>query len=193
MKIGKGLLIFAICISLTGCGKENEEVKINAKEIGTIIESGNIEDINNLIFGIDKLEVIGGLEEIIGNQEIDTENKGILSDIFQRNTIKVRNVSDNMIEYEIEAPDLKELFLEILNKKEVLSQEQFLSYMKEYVTKAKLKKVTVEVPYTMENEKVIIDYQNQEFIDGITGGLLSAYQQLYEDMINEYMKEMENN
>ena len=193
MKIGKGLIILAICIGLTGCGKESKEVKTSAEEIGTAIENGNIEDINNLIFGIDESEVISGLEEIIGTGETETKQEVILSDIFQRNTIKVGNVSENTIEYEIEAPDLQEIFIEILSKKEILSEEQLLSYMKEYVAQAQLRKVTVAVPYTMENEKIVIDYQSQEFIDGITGGLLSAYQQLYQDMINEYMKEMESN
>ena len=62
--------------------------------------------------------------------------------------------------------------------------------MREYIGKAELKKVTVIIPYIVENEEIVIDYQNEEFIDAITGGLLSAYRQLYQDMINEYMKEM---
>lgn len=193
MKILKGLIIVTIYITLMGCAGTREEVSANAEKIGIIIENGDIDEISNLIFGIEESETISGLEEIIGTGGTDTKQEGILNDIFQRNTIKVGNISENTIEYEIEAPNLQEIFVEILNNKEILSEEQLLLYMKEYVAQAQLRKVTVAVTYTIENKEIVIDYQNQEFIDGITGGLLSAYQQLYQDMINEYMKEMESN
>lgn len=190
MKVRIGLLLVAVCFCLVGCTKEEKEVKTRAEEVGKTIESGSMEDINNLIFGISQSDVVNGMEEILGTGESDTVQDGILSDIFKRNTIKVGNVSKDTIEYQIEAPDLSEIFVEILNEKKDLSEEQLLEYMREYIGQAKLKKVTVTIPYTVENEEIVIDYQNEEFIDAITGGLLSAYRQLYQEMINEYMKEM---
>ena len=190
MKVKIGLLVVVICFSLVGCAKEEKEVKTRAEEVGTTIESGDMEEINNLIFGINESDVVNGMEEILGTEESNTAQDGILSDIFKRNTIKVGNVSKDTIEYQIEAPNLSEIFVEILNEKKDLSEEQFLEYMGEYIGKAELKKVTVIIPYIVENEEIVIDYQNEEFIDAITGGLLSAYRQLYQDMINEYMKEM---
>lgn len=190
MKVKIGLLVVVICFCLVGCTKEEKEVKTRAEEVGKTIESGSMEDINNLIFGISQSDVVNGMEEILGTGESDTVQDGILSDIFKRNTIKVGNVSKDTIEYQIEAPDLSEIFVEILNEKKDLSEEQLLEYMREYIGQAKLKKVTVTIPYTVENEEIVIDYQNEEFIDAITGGLLSAYRQLYQEMINEYMKEM---
>ena len=190
MKVKVGLLVVVICFCLVGCTKEEKAVKTMAEEVGITIESGDMEDINDLIFGINESDVVSGMEEVLGTGESDTAQQGILSDIFKRNKIKVNNVSEDIIEYQIEAPDLSEIFVEILNEKKDLSEEQCLVYMREYIGKAELKKVTVTIPYTAEDKEIVIDYQNEEFINAITGGLLSVYRQLYQDMINEYMKKM---
>lgn len=191
MKIVKGLVIIAICITLNGCGKENREIKKSAEEVVTVIESGNIEEINDLIWGMDKLGGSNELSDIVETEKMEIKQEGILSEIFKRNTIKVVNISENIIEYEMETPDLQGIFDVILDGEEMLDEEQLFSYMKEYITQAKIRKIIVEVPYIIQNGEIVIDYQNKEFIDGITGGLLSVYWRLYQEMLSEYMKEIE--
>ena len=63
--------------------------------------------------------------------------------------------------------------------------------MKKYIDSAELKRVSVRVPYIRENGEIIMDYQCEDFINGITGGLLNAYQNFYEDMLEQYIKELE--
>lgn len=52
--------------------------------------------------------------------------------------------------------------------------------------------MNVVVPYIVENERIVIDYKNSDFINAITGGLLESYKQFYQIMLEEYKKEMED-
>ena len=46
-------------------------------------------------------------------------------------------------------------------------------------------KIEVKVAYTYEDGVFVAHYSTQEFMDGITGNLLTAYQELIQQMIQE--------
>lgn len=184
---------FAICISIffSGCDNENAEISDKAQEIVSIMESGDIEQISQAIFGLNDLEIDAEIEDFIADDIGEKDENGILSEIFKKDTIRMSKIKGEVIEYEIEAPNIENIFVDISNDKLELSEEELLNYMREYIENAKITKFTVLVPYTVEGKEIVVDYKNQEFINGITGGLLNGYQQFYENMLTEYMRDLE--
>lgn len=44
----------------------------------------------------------------------------------------------------------------------------------------------MSVPYNIIDGEIKGNYQSEEFINAITGGLLEGYQEIYQKMIKEY-------
>lgn len=192
----KVLCLLFVSVLFVGCGKvakENERVFEYAEEIENEIISGDIDEITKKIFGVNKLEIDEELEDILKDDfEQNNSESGILEEIFKRDTIKVNKIDEQNIEYDIEAPNLLNIFIDIPEDKQIINEDDFYAYLMGYIKKAKTEKFIVSVPYSIVDEDIVVDYQNIEFINAITGNLLSAYQQYYDDMMSEYSKGLEN-
>lgn len=176
-------------LGLSGCEKDNKEVKDVAQENADIFMSGDMEEINSLIFGYDEWEVDEEVKDFLG-EETETQENGVVACILSRTTIKVKKVTDADITYDIEAPDLSGIFLDTENVGEI-SEEEFKSYLQSYIEQAKIQKSTVTVSYKIEDGKVVADFKNEKFVNAITGGLLEAYQAFYQNMLTELKKGVE--
>lgn len=170
----------------------DEKVKESAEEIILAISNGNMENINQLIFNSSNLKIDEEVTDIFDEDSNKANNEGILNKVFLRDSIKIIKINEGTVEYEIESPNLDGIFTDMLKNANKLSTENFLDYLTEYINKAEIKKMNVVVPYIVENERIVIDYKNSDFINAITGGLLESYKQFYQIMLEEYKKEMED-
>lgn len=176
------IFLFGV-LGMSGCEKNKEEVKDVAQKDADIFMSGDMEKINSLIFDYDEWEADEEVKAFLG-EETETHESGVVARILSESTIKVEKVTDLDITYSIEAPDLSGIFWDIENIGEI-SEEEFKSYLDNYIEQVQMKKSMVSVSYKKEDGKVVGDFKNEKFVNAITGGLLEAYQTFYQNMLTE--------
>ena len=181
------LLLIIVCVAFTGlvsCGEQNELVKENAQVVADAFTNGDMATINKIIFATNKLEVDKELSDIWG--EDAQSQDGVLTYIFDLVTVEVKEITDSTIEYEIEVPDMSNVFVDIDTNAVNMSQDELLQYIKNYAQNAETKDTTVALEYILVDDEPIVNYQNEEFVNAVTGGLLDAYKTLYSEMLKEY-------
>lgn len=192
MKIESVMIIVSalVTVSLVGCGKGNEELKNSANEIVEAFNDSDMDLINSVIFNTSHLKVDDELTEYFPEK---SDNSWLMSEIFSLDKVKVQKIDekDDSITYTIEAPDLSDIFLEISDDADNMTEKEFERYVMNYIKEADKVTTTVSVNYSYDGKEYYINYQNEEFLDAITGGLLNAYQTLYQEMLDEYLQKME--
>lgn len=181
------LLLIIVCVAFTGlvsCGEQNELVKENAQVVADAFTNGDMATINKIIFATNKLEVDKELSDIWG--EDAQSQDGVLTYIFDLVTVEVKEITDSTIEYEIEVPDMSNVFVDIDTNAVNMSQDELLQYIKNYAQNAETKVATVSLEYILVDDEPIMNYQDEEFINAVTGGLLDAYKTIYSEMLEEY-------
>lgn len=181
------LLLIIVCVAFTGlvsCGEQNELVKENAQVVADAFTNGDMATINKIIFATNKLEVDKELSDIWG--EDAQSQDGVLTYIFDLVTVEVKEITDSTIEYEIEVPDMSNVFVDIDTNAVNMSQDELLQYIKNYAQNAETKVATISLEYILVDDEPIVNYQDEEFINAVTGGLLDAYKTLYSEMLEEY-------
>lgn len=171
---------------LVGCGKQNKVVEENAQAVADAFVDGDMTTINKIIFGTNGFEVDEELSDIWG--ETVESQEGVLEHIFEYVTVKVKKTTESTIEYEIEAPDMKNVFIDLDASTEDISEEKLLEHIKSYAKNAEITVVTVSLEYIIVDDEPVVDYRNEAFINAVTGGLLDVYKSLYEEMMEEYME-----
>lgn len=183
------LLCTSLLTGLVGCGKQNKVVEENAQEVADAFTDGDMATINKNIFGINEFKVDEELsdmwEESIESQE------GVLESIFEYVTVKVKKTTESTIEFEIIAPDMKNVFADINTSMTDISEDELLQHIKDYAKNAETKATKVSLEYILVDDEPVVDYRNESFINAVTGGLLDAYKLLYEEMMEEYMEGVE--
>lgn len=177
-------LIIIACVALIGfvsCRKEDKIIEMKTQVITSAFENNDMEMINKTIFGTTEFKVD---EELLNIWEENSQaQEGVLASIFELVTVEVKKTTDTKIKYKIKAPNMKNVF-ENVNEK--ISENELLEYIKNYAKNAETKETTVSLEYILVDDELIVDYQNEEFINAVTGGLLDAYKILYSEMIKEY-------
>ncbi len=183
-KIFLSVLLCAILFCLGGCEEQNEAVETEAQVVADAFTDGDMETINKTIFGTNEVEINDGLSDIWG--EDAQSQDGVLTCIFDLVTVKVKKTTDSTIEYEIEAPDMSKVFVDMDTNTTNISQDELLQYIKNYAQNVETKDTTVSLEYILVDDEPIVNYQDEEFINAVTGGLLDAYKTLYSEMLGEY-------
>lgn len=183
-------LIVLVCVSLltglVGCGKQDKVVEENAQEVADAFADGDMATINKNIFGVNEFEVDEELSDMWG-ESIESQ-EGVLEHIFEHVTVKVKKTTESTIEYEIEAPEMKNVFVDLNTNTADISEDELLQHIKDYAKNAETTVTTVSLEYIVVDDELIADYQDEAFINAVTGGLLDAYKSLYEEMMEEYME-----
>lgn len=169
------ILIGIATFNLNGCG--NSDVKDIVNENIEVFMSGNMEDINKILFE--------NQDSSTGSEVNEFENK-ILSNIFSNSTIKIKKVEKDVVELKVIAPDMKDVFKNLPDSSEEYTEDGLLEYMQEYVGVVETCEFIVDLPYTKDGEEIVIDYRDEDFVNAITGGMLSAYKELYFAMLDEF-------
>lgn len=193
MKKQKNFLI-VICgcfILFTACaiGKKVQtdinKVSVSEEDINKIVDivdSNDVTKLDAIINNENDMAVDKELQEFFVSSDIE-RGDGLMSLVMREDSIEVKDIGKNTIIYKITAPDLSKLFFDMKETK--VSEENIESYISEYVSNAEKITTEVEISYTNQNGKFSANYRSEEFINALTGNLVTAYQQLMQDAINE--------
>lgn len=182
------LLVFTLVVGLVGCGRKNT-VKDTAQVLVDAFDTNDMTTINKTIFGSNEVTMDEEVLEIWGEPDTsDTSQEGVLEQIFPYVTVKAAKTTESTITYEIEAPDMRNVFVNLSTNMTDISEDELLQYIKEYAKNAEKKVVTVSLNCTFVHGEPIVEYRDEAFINAVTGGLLDAYKSLYEQMLEEYRK-----
>lgn len=183
------LFVFLILTTFfTACGTD-KKIEKQANNIVDAVENNDISELDSIINGTDELAED---EELADFFETDTEQgNGLMSKIIKHDTIEVKKVDDDAITYKITAPDLSNLFSDM--KSGNVTEENIDSFMDDYISGAKTVTNEVKVSYIYEDEKFLAEYDTEEFINALTGNMVTAYQGAIQDMQSEISEENNNN
>lgn len=188
------ILTILCCIALTafipGCNsKKYEEEFALAVEQTDIFEGGDIDKINSLLFPERIEETADIISEDFGSPTSDNSSNdiGILGKLFSLSIIEVSDVTDSKITYDITAPDLTDFFVDCYEELSMVTKEsEFADILLEYANGVDTKATTIMLEYEYVDGVFSVNYRNKDFIDAMTGGLVTAYTNLYQEMIAEY-------
>ena len=208
------VLLFAATVSLVGCKKHDKMVTENTQELSAAFANGDMGTINQTIFGSSEQYTDEAFP--IARDERTETKEGVLEHIFRHVTITEKNTTAHAIEYEIKAPDMKNVFadlttdtadpsddtlMDLLTRDTAstaeratatdISEEALLQHIKDYAANAELTTAVVSLDYVVVDGQLIVDYRDEAFINAVTGGLLDAYKDLYQQMLDEYAKGVE--
>ena len=182
------IMLAMLCVfNMTGCAtllsfsknidQENvttEKLTVeSAEEDIEVFKGGDINDISAAIF--DETEKIEANEE-----------NGVVAELFANADAQVTATDDTTITYTIVSPDISDFFQAYADELETIdTSEELGELLLEYSKKAPQKEYTVTLEYTVTEDGVEIAYNSPEFINAMTGGLLEAYSDIY----NQYLEE----
>lgn len=186
----KGKIIIAILLAVLICliffvtnQNVDKNLRREANKIVKYINNADIDKLQYIITGVGSVEYDTELEEYFNDTEKNSEEKGLIYFIVEEEKAKIKRIDKDYIEYEIEVPDTSNIF-EDMNNSDV-SNEKIDKYLEEYIKNADKIKVNVKVSYTYVDGKFKADYSTEEFVNAVTGNLVTTYQQMLHEMINE--------
>ena len=172
-------VIGTICYLLCNMQKS---IKAESMKIVEIMESGNTKKLEDVLLG--KKDFSEDNEWIEFSNSITDRNDGIITKIIEESSIDVKKITRKYIVYEITAPELSDIFKEAMEE-ENLTNNNFEEYIDQYIAKAEKINTEVKVEYSYEKRVFQVDYLKKEFLNAITGNLITAYQELIQEMIRE--------
>lgn len=178
------LILMVVCF--TGCQDKDNTVRESAQFAADAFSSGDMASIHQVVFGTSQLELDGDLSALWG-QDIQSQG-GVLDIIFESVTVEVKKITDTAIEYEIIAPDMSNVFAELSDCSDTISENELLEFIYNYAHDTEMKESIVTVAYVFADDGLLIDYKNKDFINAVTGNLLDAYISTYGEMMESYME-----
>lgn len=183
----KLMLISLVCmLCLSACGTTNNDVEGQAEKIIEAVENNDMKMLEKIMLGTEDFVADKELADFF--EDTESANNGIIAKIVEQDSIKVKKITEEHIVYQITAPELSNIFEEVM-KEENITEDNFEQYIYNYIERADKTKLEVKVPYTYEEGIFTADYSTQEFMNGITGNLITAYQELIQQMIETNSEE----
>ena len=178
------LLFISASLLLSACGSD-KELKAEANKIVEAVERNDVNKVEEMLFGKQQeLEADEELADFFATSEEEDVEGGIIAKIIEQDTVKVKKIKDDVIVYEITAPNLSNIFQDA--QKEELTTDNFEDYIYTYIEDADKIKTQIAVSYSYENEIFSAEYTSEDFVNGLTGNLLSSYQDLINEVISEF-------
>lgn len=188
IKSGIAIAILGCSIIFTACDvNTDKKVEKQANKVVDAVESKDITKLDAIINGTDEIKADEELKDFF---ETDTEAKqknGLMSKIIKNDTIKVKKVGKDTVTYKITAPDFSEYFTEM--KKGEVTEENIESFTDDYISNAEKVTNEVEIPYTYKDGIYSAEYDTEQFVNALTGNLVTAYQELMQDVQKELSEE----
>lgn len=186
----------AVCAVLAGCGMRDaagngdQAVRESAQAVAGAFSDGDMGEINESVFGSEARAIDEALLD-----EWDEESRsqeGVLASVFELASVKVGSVGDDTVEFEVAAPDMSKVFdgLDAESSAD-MAEEELLEYIRDYARNADAREAKVTLEYSIVDGEPAVNYQDERFVNAVTGGLLDAYKALYAQMLDEYAKELE--
>ena len=164
-KIKVLIIILPCVICLSACGT-NKDVEAEAEKIVEAVADEDMQTVEAIILGAGDFVTDKELVDFFGDSR--SANNGIIAKIVELDSIKIKKITDKHIVYEITAPELSNIFEDVM-KEENLKEESFEKYIYNYIVTVEKTKIDVKVPYTYEDGVFTADYSTQNFLNGITG------------------------
>ena len=177
------VLLFVITVAciVSSCG--NAEVKSKAEEAVTAFDNKDLHAINQMIFNNDPITDQG--------TDKAEDSESVIKHILSKVSLSVKSTSDTIVVFDIKSPDMSGVFDNYTGDVSELDSTELYKYITEYSDNAETKVFTVELPVIKEDGAVKIDYQNRDFINAVTGGLLDEYNALYNSVLDLYSQGVE--
>lgn len=181
------IMLLSVLMVLTACNSKN---KIE-KEANKIVKAVNTKELSKVDAIINEKENLTEDEDLMDffNQNEESSD-GIISQIIKYDKIKIKKIKNDKIIYKITSPDLSNIFIDM--KKGNISNENAKTFVVDYISNASKKTYEIDVFYTYKDGKFLAEYKSEDFINALTGNLVTAYQELIEDATNEMRKENED-
>lgn len=176
-------LVLLILLSMPGCSRNQSKTmkNLDAEHVAVIendldvFSSGDISAITENVFEISPNEVT-----------TDGAENGIIADLFANADVQVSSADETTITYTIVSPDISDFFSVMADDLQAITTtEELRDALIEYAQTAPEREFTVILDYSTSDTGIKIEYDNPEFINAMTGGLLDAYADLY----NYYLEE----
>lgn len=163
-----------------------------------VFMSGDMDRINDLVFSSGDSIVsfpdntgIKQDESVLSTWNQGSENS-IMRILFANTQINVVDITQDTIQYSITSPDFSNFFADCEESLSAISEAQeVFDLLNSYSVGVDKVQKTVNLPYTYNAEALKVEYQSQEFVNAISGGLFEAYAELYNQLINAYREEMQ--
>lgn len=166
---------------LTGCTKEKGLAtgSLDGKYLDAVnadlktFKNGDISEITECVFGVS------------GKSDTSDEGQdGIIAALFANAKVDVSTVNESAITYEIVSPNISNFFQDKADELlEIATTDELRNLFLEYAKNAPEKSYTVQLSYSITESGIDIDYEDSDFINAMTGGLLDAYADLYEQYL----------
>ncbi len=192
------LLFTSFLVLICGCSSRSKTAEAAAQEAIAVFNNGTSDEMQTLIFGSrtsgssqDVYDQMGSLiGETIDSYSSESKDQSFLPHIFSKNTVAVTGSTKKTVTLEVIAPNLEGVFQNLPDDSGSFTEEDLMLYLKDFADKAESKTFTVELPFVTEGKEIIINYQTTDFLNAMTGGLISSYHQLYEELLEEYKEAM---
>lgn len=177
------MLVTAILLSMAGCTTDkgnstnglDKTQKAEVENDLEIFSDGNISEITTTIFGDSSDDVV-----------TDDSSEGIIATLFANAEASVSATDESTITYTITAPDISDFFQAKEDELDAITTSEELGQaILEYAKTAPQKEYTVSLDYSTSETGIVVSYDDPEFINAMTGGLLDAYAALYEQYLEE--------
>ncbi len=164
---------------------------LHSEDVVATVNSGSLE-LPGL--GSDRDELPDFVQEMLGQGE--PSGNPVIDANLPYLQIRRENIhgffGDARVEYVITAPDVEGYLME-LDMTTVTSSQQLLDMVLEYIPRAPFKEFHVTVQYHKDGFFSIDwrgNYMTPEFSDAVSGGLNSAYNRIYQQMMDELKEAM---
>ena len=170
-------IIFTIAVvCMSACGQK-KDIKKYADMVAQAVNTNNMTDMQSMVMKNYTSNITRDEELADFFSDFQNENDGLIKKIIERDNVKVKNIKDNYIIYEIDAPRLDNMFEDILNN-ENIGISKFNKAIYDYIDNASLYCLEVNVIYSYKDNNFSAEYNTFEFINALTGGFIQSYRDL---------------
>ena len=177
------LALMIMLLSMPACTTDKDNtLKVLEKDHAVAVQNdlevfsdGDISGITERIFGVASDEI-----------SADDSNNGIIADLFANAEVQIASADESTISYTIVSPDISDFFTVYAEQLDsITTSEELGEAILEYAKTAPTEEYTVTVPYSVEDDAIDVSYDDPDFINAMTGGLLDAYTALYDLYLSE--------
>lgn len=183
MKKLSRVLIIILLFTMSGCSKDKDgalkaldkDQVVAVQHDLEVFSDGNVSEITERIFGTE-------------SDEMSTNNSsnGIIADLFANAEVQITSTDESTISYTIVSPDISDFFTAYADQLDSITTSEELGHtILEYAKTAPAKQYTVTIPYSVAEDGINVSYNDPDFINAMTGGLLEAYSVLYDQYLTE--------
>lgn len=177
------LIMTLLLLTVSGCSKDkggalktlDKDQAVAVQHDLEVFSDGNISEITERVFGM-------GSDEV----SADNSSNGIIADLFANAEVRITSADESTISYTIVSPDISDFFTACADQLDsITTSEEMGQAILEYAKTAPMKEYTVTIPYSVVEDGIDVSYNDPDFINAMTGGLLEAYFALYDQYLTE--------